>query len=72
MDNNWVAQQKIWLQGQYNAINQVEAQVEYNMKEIGFHQAAINIALKLRKHYETGIENAQADLDKHLTENTAQ
>lgn len=72
MDNNYVEQQKIWIAGQKNNVDQLTYHIEYSQREIELNQKGIEHATQLRQHYLIGIEKYQADLDKYIKENSAQ
>lgn len=59
----------LWIKGQRILVAQLESNTAYNEKEIDLHQQSIDNDTAMLKHYATGIEQAEAELQKYLTDN---
>lgn len=66
---NWVEGQRLWIIGQKNIAAQLEANIDYDTREISFHQQAIDNNAKLLAHYKEGIAAAEAFLDQYIKDN---
>lgn len=65
----WVEGQKLWLAAQRVAINQTQANIDYNRREIELHQQAIDAAEALNKHYEDRCALVELELQTFIKDN---
>jgi hypothetical protein len=66
---NWVEGQKMWIAGQKNNAAQLEANLVYDIREIQFHQQAIENNARMLAHYQKGITAAEAFLEQYIKDN---
>lgn len=65
-DQDYIEGTKLWIAAQKNLIDSIDHSIAYNRREIELHQAAIDAASAMLRHYQKGVSDAERKVGEYF------